>query len=128
LYNMALNRQIVDLLESYGMSSQKPLVIDLENSSEYQPLLAGRPQTCGMRAGRVFLKNGQDCGQHCTKDHEEMLIFLRGAGQAILQGHQNLNVGKGKIVYIPPHTVHNIRNTGDKALVYIYCVTPVNQK
>jgi mannose-6-phosphate isomerase-like protein (cupin superfamily) len=35
-------------------------------------------------------------------------------------------VGAGKICYIPPHTIHNNKNTGTEPLVYIYCVTPIH--
>ena len=36
-----------------------------------------------------------------------------------------LDVGAGKVVYIPPETTHNIKNNSDaEALSYIYCVAP----
>jgi mannose-6-phosphate isomerase-like protein (cupin superfamily) len=102
------------------------LVIGLNDSSEYQRLLAGRPQTSGMRAGRVYLKPGQECGRHSTEHHEEMLVFLSGNGTALIGEQESpFEVGRGKISYIPPHTIHNVKNTGTTPLVYIYCVTPV---
>jgi len=108
------------------MSSQKVLVIDLTNNSEYQPLLTGMPQTSGMRSGRVYLKPGEECGQHSTKAHEETLVFLSGKGTAFIGEKETaFEVGQGKICYIPPNTLHNIKNTGDEPLVYIYCVAPV---
>ena len=57
-------------------SSEEALVISLIETPEYQKLLNGRPQTCGMRSGRVYLEPNQSCGQHSTKDNEELLIFL----------------------------------------------------
>ena len=110
------------------MPSGKALVIDLTDAPEYQPLLKGVPQTSGMRSGRVYLKQGEDCGQHSTKAHEETLVFLSGKGVALIGEKETaFEVGHGKICYIPPNTLHNIKNTGDLPLVYIYCVAPVRQ-
>jgi mannose-6-phosphate isomerase-like protein (cupin superfamily) len=107
--------------------SGKALVIDLADAPEYQPLLKGVPQTSGMRSGRVYLKPGETCGQHSTKAHEETLVFLSGKGVALIGEQENaFEVGQGKICYIPPNTLHNIKNTGDLPLVYIYCVAPVS--
>jgi mannose-6-phosphate isomerase-like protein (cupin superfamily) len=109
------------------VSSGKVLVIDLTDKPEYQPLLTGMPQTSGMRSGRVYLKPGEECGQHSTKAHDETLVFLSGKGTAFIGEKETaFEVGQGKICYIPPHTLHNIKNTGDLPLVYIYCVAPVN--
>lgn len=106
--------------------SRKILVMDLNKTSEYQPLLEGVPQTCGMRSGRVYLKPGETCGQHSTEDHEEMLIFLSGKGVALIgEGQTPHEVGAGKVCYIPPFTTHNNKNTGTEPLVYIYCVAPI---
>ncbi len=108
------------------MVCEKVLIIELKNDPEYQPLLTGVPQTCGMRSGRVYLKPGETCGQHSTEDHEEMLVFLSGSGVALI-GEEQIphEVGAGKVCYIPPFTTHNNKNTGTEPLVYIYCVTPI---
>ena len=109
------------------MPPGKVLVMDLNRSPEYQQLLDGKPQTCGMRSGRVYLQPGESCGQHSTKAHEELLVFLSGKG-VMLIGEEEISyeVGAGKVCYIPPHTSHNNKNTGTEPLVYIYCVAPVN--
>lgn len=106
---------------------EEVLVMDLSRSPEYQPLLNGEPQTCGMRAGRVYLKPGETCGQHSTDAHEELLVFLSGKGIALI-GEEKIphEVAAGKICYIPPYTTHNNKNTGTEPLVYIYCVTPID--
>ena len=107
------------------MSSKKVFVLELEKNNEYQQLLGGEPQTCGMRSGRVYLKAGESIGQHSTKGNEEMLTFLSGQGQALIgEQEQQIEVGAGMISYIPPQTVHNIKNTGTEPLIYIYCVAP----
>jgi len=106
-------------------SSEKVLVIELSKARENQKLLDGRPQTHGMRCGRVYLQPGQACGEHSTKDREEVLVFLSGRGELLIAEKERFDVGEGKVCYIPPQTPHNVRNTGDRPLVYVYCVTPV---
>lgn len=112
--------------KDFTTSPRKVCTIDLKNDTEYQKLLGGRPQTCGMRSGRVYLQPSQTCGRHSTEQHEEMLIFLAGRGTALIGEQESpFEVGQGKISYIPPYTIHNVKNTGTEPLIYIYCVTPV---
>ena len=106
-------------------SSEKVLVIDLNKTAENQRLLAGEPQTCGMRSGRVYLPPGQACGQHSTKNREELLVFLSGMGELLVGEEARFEVGQGKVCYIPSHTTHDVKNIGSEPLVYIYCVAPV---
>ncbi len=103
---------------------QGAFTVNLNDKPEYQRLLEGVPQTRGMRAGRVFLGPGQACGQHSTKNHEELLVFLAGHGELDIEGQDPFAVGEGKVVYIPPETLHDVKNTGPEPLAYIYCVAP----
>lgn len=103
-------------------SSEKVLIIDLNENPENQRILAGRPQTCGMRSGRVYLAPGKSCGQHSTKDREELLVFLSGLGELLIGKNDRYHIGQGKVVYIPPQTAHDISNTGTEPLIYVYCV------
>ena len=105
--------------------SRKPFVLELQDNNEYQQLLEGYPQTCGMRSGRVYLTQGQSCGEHSTGAHEEILVFLSGHGISLIGREKKaLEVGSGKVIYIPPDTLHNIENPNSDPLVYIYCVAP----
>ena len=107
-------------------SSQKVIVTDLNDLAGYQRLLEGKPQTCGMRSGRVYLQPGESIGPHSTEQHEELLVFLSGKGVTLIGEEETaFEVGAGKVCYIPPHTIHNNKNTGTEPLVYIYCVAPV---
>lgn len=103
----------------------EPFVKELADNTEYQSLLKP-PKTHCLHAGRVYLKAGSDCGQHTTGVNEEMLVFLSGNGQAII-GDKTFAVGKGKITYIPPQTIHNIKNNSDEPLIYIFCVAPATE-
>jgi len=105
-------------------TSQGAFTIDLNDQPEYQRILEGTPQTRGMRSGRVHLPPGQACGQHSTKNHEELLVFLTGQGELLVGEKDRLAVGAGKVAYIPPETLHDVRNTGSQPLAYIYCVAP----
>jgi mannose-6-phosphate isomerase-like protein (cupin superfamily) len=109
------------------MSSKKNVrIVDLKDDGEYQNLLDGKPQTSGLRAGRVYLQPGETCGRHNTEQNEEILVFLSGQGLALIGKNGSYEIGKDKVSYIPPHTVHNIKNTGTEPLIYIYCVAPVD--
>lgn len=109
-----------------GVSSADVLVMDLSRNPEYQQLLTGKPQTCGMRSGRVYLQPGESIGQHSTKAHEELIVFLSGKGTALIgDPPRQVEIGQGKVAYVPPHTTHNMKNTGTEPFVYIYCVAPV---
>ncbi len=89
------------------------------------PLLEGPPGTRGMRSGRVELKAGEDCGEHTTGAHEEIVIVLEGRGQAVAAGRDPLPLEAGQAVYVPPHTTHNMRNVDAPVFRYIYVVAPV---
>jgi mannose-6-phosphate isomerase-like protein (cupin superfamily) len=104
---------------------EKVLIIGLSENPENQRILAGRPQTCGMGSGRVYLEPGESCGQHSTKDREELLVFLTGRGELLIGEKDLYQVGQGKVAYIPPETAHDISNTGKEPLIYVYCVAPV---
>lgn len=106
-------------------TEKKVSVIELKNDVGRQELLQGKPQTYGMRSGRVHLRAGESIGQHSTKGNEEIIVFISGNGAALIGQEESMfEVGQGKVCYIPPQTIHNIKNTGTEPLVYIYCVAP----
>ncbi len=54
--------------------------------------------------------------------------FPAGEGQSLVGAEKKgIPVGAGKVLYIGPHTLHNIVNSGTEPLVYIYCVAPIGQ-
>ncbi len=107
-------------------SNVKSLVVELNDKPEYQRLLDGETQTHGMKVGRVHLVPGASCGQHTTGGREEVLVFLFGTGRMLIgKEREAFEVGAGKVSYIPPETIHDIENTGDEPLIYVFTVTPV---
>jgi mannose-6-phosphate isomerase-like protein (cupin superfamily) len=104
--------------------SMKPYTIKLTEDEEFQKLFDGPPNTVGFHSGRVVLKPGQSHNKHNTKRYEEIIIVLEGEGQAISKDEPPMELNKGIIAYIPPHTEHNVKNTGKINLKYIYIVSP----
>jgi len=78
-----------------------------------------------MRSGRVRLVPGESIGLHNTNANEELLVFLSGSGVARIGEDTRLQVGAGKVAYIPPQTAHDVVNTGSEPLMYVFCVAPV---
>jgi len=107
-----------------GGPPRQPIRFVLAQDAEYQPLLSGSPQTAGMRAGRVVLRD-QACNEtHSTGPHEETLVFLAGRGQVRCEGHEPIAAEAGQVVYIPPDTVHHVCADPGVELRYVYIVAP----
>ena len=102
----------------------QPQALPLECAEGDCPLLQGIPQTAGMRSGFVRLKPGGSVGWHTTGQNEEALVVLRGRGEALLEGQPGRALEAPMLVYIPPATRHNVANTGDVPLEYVYVVAP----
>lgn len=103
----------------------KPLALPLVCAGGDCDLLRGAPQTSGMRSGFVRLKPGETVGWHTTGQHEEALVVLHGSGEAQIEGRASLPIASEMLVYIPPATRHNVKNTGDTILEYVYLVAPI---
>ncbi len=101
-----------------------PLAIPLACAQGDCPKLTGAPQTAGMRSGFVRLSPGQTVGWHSTGKNEEALVVLHGKGKALIDGQPALPFVAPALVYIPPATRHNVKNTGSDALEYEYVVAP----
>jgi mannose-6-phosphate isomerase-like protein (cupin superfamily) len=77
-----------------------------------------------MRSGFVRLKPGETVGWHTTGKNEESLIVLHGRGEARIEGQPPQAFAAPALAYIPPATRHNVANTGDEILEYVYVVAP----
>jgi len=102
----------------------QPLTLPLKCAEGDCPLLQGRPQTAGMRSGFVRLKPRASVGWHTTGQNEEALVILQGRGEAAIEGQPGRAFEAPTLVYIPPATRHNVTNTGDALLEYVYVVAP----
>jgi mannose-6-phosphate isomerase-like protein (cupin superfamily) len=106
----------------------RPLTVRLDCPKGDCALLEGAPQTSGMRSGFVRLKPGETVGWHTTGAHEEALVILRGEGSALIDGRPAIAFTGPALTYIPPATRHNVSNTGQQVLEYVYVVAPAALK
>lgn len=103
------------------MNDIKPKTIKLNiESNEYQRLLKRGEETVSMHSGLITLEPGMSVGKHSTKDCEEMIIVLKGSGELQFNSAETIKMKNGFIFYCPPDTEHNVKNTGEKPLKYIY--------
>ena len=102
----------------------QPQTLPLKCAEGDCALLHGIPQTAGMRSGFVRLKPGASVGWHTTGQNEEALVVLRGRGEALIEGQPGRALEAPMLAYIPPATRHNVTNTGDEPLEYVYVVAP----
>ncbi len=102
----------------------KALTFPLECPKGYCQLLTGEPQTTGMRSGFVRLNPGESIGLHTTAGNEETLVILRGRGEALIEGRPKLPIAAPGLAYIPPASRHNVSNTGQEVLEYVFVVAP----
>jgi mannose-6-phosphate isomerase-like protein (cupin superfamily) len=100
-----------------------PKVITVDpNAKEYVRLLGGPPETVTMRSGLVVLEPGKSVGTHNTDNYEEVLVVLAGAGKMTITDGPELILKASTMAYCPPRTEHNVTNTGEGPLRYIYIV------
>ena len=114
------------------LASQTPepqaLVLSFQCPQGDCPLLHGSPQTAGMRSGFVRLMPGETVGWHTTGNNEESLVILHGRGEARLEGQAPRPFAAPAFAYIPPSTRHNVANTGEEPLEYVYVVAPAQSR
>ena len=113
--------------ESSQPLALSPKSIPLPDGNEpYTRLLGGcPPDSAGMKSGRVVLAPGESVGEHSTENHEEILVPLSGIGELRIPGLPAMRVEPGVLLYNPPETLHDVVNTGDQPLSYIFIVAPI---
>jgi len=105
-----------------------PKVVELDaHGHDYRPVLNGPPETAGMRSGLVVLASQKSVGRHSTGQNEEVLIVLEGQGQMLFGDGRTLPVEANHAVYCPPRTVHDVKNTGQSVLRYVYVVAKTDK-
>jgi mannose-6-phosphate isomerase-like protein (cupin superfamily) len=112
-------------LGSFAAGEERPhtKVVKLDSAGKNEiVLLSGPPETVTMKSGLVILEPGQTVGKHSTGAHEEMLVILEGKGAMMFNDGTKLEVDANHILYCPPDTEHDMRNTGAGVLRYVYIV------
>lgn len=105
----------------------EPMIIKINSEQGYQRLLGGSPDTSGMKSGKVSLKINESVGEHSTDNKEEAIIILQGEAEISCAGKNPMTAAEGALIYIPPHTRHDVKNIGKDTLNYVYIVAPVEQ-
>lgn len=100
----------------------KAFPILLDSEEQYKRLLVGPPQNHCLRSGLINLQPGSSVGKHNTENYEELVVVLEGQGE-MLGTEGRLVINPRQAVYCPPHTEHDVLNTGNAPLKYIYIVT-----
>ena len=101
----------------------EPKLIPLDfDVKEYMRILGGPPETVTMHSGLVVLEPGKSVGRHNTKNYEEVLVVLEGAGEMMITGGPTLELKGGSIAYCPPRTEHDVICAGSAKLKYVYIV------
>jgi quercetin dioxygenase-like cupin family protein len=106
----------------------EPRIVQLKGEEKYQRLLGGVPDTSGMKSGYMTLEPGESVGEHSTGPKEEAIVVLQGKGEISFEGKDSITLEEKTLVYVPPDTAHDVKNTGAELLRYIYVVAPVSQK
>ena len=73
-----------------------------------------------MKAGHVALRPGENVGLHATGEREEAIIVLRGKGEALVGRDRVVKIKKNEVLYISPQTDHDIKNTSQGILEYVF--------
>lgn len=113
--------------------SPQPRLILLPIAGEQHVELLGTLVSASLRSGYMELLPGESVGKHDSEENEELLIPLYGRGEFHSPGKDPLPIQSGCILYNPPHTLHEVINTGDEPLRYIYilskdCLLPSKNK
>lgn len=121
--SLLLFATIMSCVAQGGSSTRIAKVIPLESSgSDVTPVLSGPPESVKMRSGFVVLAPGKAVGKHSTEENEELLIVFAGKGEMTFKDGSKLPVRANTTLYCPPHTEHNVTNTGTELLRYVYVV------
>jgi len=99
--------------------------VKLQGQDKYRRLLGGPPDTAGMKSGYVQLGPGCSVGPHSTGRREEAVVILEGEAEVSFEDHPVIRAGEGMLVYVPADCGHDVKNTGEGILRYVYVVAPV---
>jgi mannose-6-phosphate isomerase-like protein (cupin superfamily) len=96
-------------------------VIKLARRSEEfrRVLLTGK----NMQVVVMTIPPGEEIGEETHEHGDQMLFFVDGRGDAILEG-ETTPVEAGHLVFVPAGTLHNFVNSGDEPLRIVTAYAP----
>jgi mannose-6-phosphate isomerase-like protein (cupin superfamily) len=99
--------------------------IKLDSKEKYKRLFSTKTgNAISVRSGYVVLRINESIGEHNTNGSEEVLIILEGKGELSINKEEKWAFEKDTALYVPPNTIHDIRNTGQGLLRYIFITCP----
>jgi len=99
---------------------KKVFCAELKGKPRFRRLLGEPFRSKGLRSGLVTLKPSEAVGEHKTVNKEEVIIVLKGKALIYYGKNKKIKTPQGSFVYIPPDTLHNVKNPGNKILQYVY--------
>jgi mannose-6-phosphate isomerase-like protein (cupin superfamily) len=85
--------------------------------------------TSGQFGSRNLTVTWVDCAPaseqrlHSHENEEQVYVIVRGLG-LMKAADEEVEVGEGTLVFIPPRTPHAIRNMGEGTLTYVSATSP----
>jgi len=79
------------------------------------------PESRMLKSGRVILAPREEVGEHVTDKREEIVVVLKGTGILVKEGEETA-LKAGEAHFIAQEIRHNIRNSSDEMLEYVYVV------
>ncbi|MEM2876279.1 MAG: cupin domain-containing protein [Candidatus Bathyarchaeia archaeon] len=76
-----------------------------------------------------YFNPGEGLKPHLHPESEEVYFIVEGSGTVYLGAEQKpIEVGAKTGIYIPPRTIHSVKNTGSEKLVIAFFVAPGKEK
>jgi len=94
--------------------------VKLANRKKFFRLLGKNLPGINLRSGVVVLKPGESVGKHITENKEEAIIILEGKARFFYAGKKSFIALEQSFIYVPPDTLHDLKNTGKNTLKYVY--------
>ena len=107
------------------MLKEKVFCTQLKGRQRFLRLLGDSAKAEGLRSGLVILKPKELIGEHKTENKEEVIIILKGSATIYFGKNKKLKAVQNTFVFIPSETLHNVENSGNKILQYVYVTTQV---
>jgi mannose-6-phosphate isomerase-like protein (cupin superfamily) len=102
------------------MSEKKVFCMQLKGRQRFLRLLGDSNKEKGLKAGLVTLKPQESIGEHRTESKEEVLIILKGHATIYFGTGKKVKASQNTFVFIPLETLHNVENSSNKILQYLY--------
>jgi quercetin dioxygenase-like cupin family protein len=102
-----------------GHPAPKGVTLQPDGTS-YTSIVGGPPESVTMESGYVVVLPSTSGEKHSSKQYEEVLVVLAGAGEMRITAGPVLKLKPYSAAYCPPQTEHVVVNTGKEPLRYVY--------